>query len=1041
MKKNCLFLLSLLTMFITGCDWVTDEINRNTVLEYITVDVSEAKVKYRIDEKFDSSGIKIIGHYSNDKEKCEDMRLAEFSGFNSSEVCQELYVTATYNEKQTCFAISVEEVSPVSIEIKSNPKKIFYWPGEKLDLTGMFAVVNYSDGSSIELISDMYTYTEIEGDSKDQDIILTYNANTLLKTSFTIHVRNYEITSLELVKEPNRLVYMKGEEIDFDGIELRHDISTGGAPYNIGIEECNVSPSSIKDLEVSKEPYTITISLNEFYVQYEIYIVEGYVVGARMDKGFNTFYDGEIIDFKDSTKFSFVEVLSKDDLSGDVIKESKFENLKYSYQEQCDFDDAKTIDTPLEIKGTGLQKIYFYYKYYNVQECRDVIYTWSYDISVWDSILVDIKATVEQQNGAIPLEASPDLGFEKEYGCEWDIKGVLLNGSEVEIKADACSYSYNIAEDVNNIRQVIQNSDTHSYSRDVKVTYHDVRTNEDFYTTASVLYTDPVLTSVTLISLPEKMTYAEGTRFDVKGLTVKLHYSDGSSVDKVYGSNEISTSLDEKTFDKEDIGPKSVEVYFDKDKKVSLTFTITVVEDMVEMINICAIIDYAGQELKFRKGESYDFTNYFEIMAVKRSGTTPENLNNKKPYLTFNLTDKGTLYVLYDNGTKTFSTSFSTDDAGTKIKILEPAPVNVVMKPTNEEFNDFDDYISKAEYAVNFKDGTVETYNSADDLKNNGFNCSAGNNDGTVIISKNSGEEDKDIENNGYVFSQTIDCITHITIEAKEANKTYLRGIYTENLYDDFTVKAWYSETGNIIITESDGLVLSDNFLEDINIFEDSVCYITAKYKDFETQCPVTVKTNLKEIIVMYNDEVVVENQTFYMHSGDTVEKVEEELHKKFYTYKLIGFNCDKDTEEITVPYSYLTEDMKEIIVYPNISILSKNPLNITLSKKLDVNHLENSPNYITTLKEVYNKRYSIFSIEVNYKNQFYDGKTQNISSSQLIKLYDCIYVQHRSGNTYWFKIIFDEIDYEPIYYCLGNSDDSNECENGYVELSSFEGD
>lgn len=1032
-------------MFITGCDWVTDEINRNTVLEYITVDVSEAKVKYRLDEKFDSSGIKIIGHYSNDKEKCEDMRLAEFSGFNSSEVCQELYVTATYNEKQTCFAISVEEVSPVSIEIKSNPKKIFYWPGEKLDLTGMFAVVNYSDGSLIELTSDMYTCTEIEGDSKDQDIILTYKANTLLKTSFTIHVRDYKITSLELVKKPNRLVYMKGEEIDFDGIELQHDISTGGAPYNIGIEECNVSPASIKDLEVSKEPYTITISLNEFYVQYEIYIVEGYVVGARMDKGFNTFYDGETIYFNDSTKFSFVEVLSKDDLSGDVIKESKFENLKYSYQEQCDFDDAKTIETQLEIKGTGLQKIYFYYKYYNVQECRDVIYTWSYDISVWDSILVDIKATVEQQNGAIPLEASPDLGFEKNYGCEWDIKGVLLNGSEVEIKADACSYSYDTSEDVDKIIQELQKKN--SYLAKINLSYHDVRTNEDFYTTASVLYTDPVLTSVTLISLPEKMTYAEGTRFDVKGLTVKLHYSDGSSVDKVYGSNEISTSLDEKTFEKDDIGPKSVEVYFDKDKKVSLTFTITVVEDIVEMIKICASIECAGQQLKFRKGECYDFTEYFEITAVKRSGTNPETLNDKNS-LTFNLTDEGTLYVLYDNGTKTFSTSFSTDGAGTSIKILEPAPVNVVMKPTNEAFSSFDEYISKAKYDVYFKDGSVVTYNSAEDLIINGFNCSAGNNDGTVIISKNSGEEDKDIENNGYVFSQTIDLITHITIEAKNANETYLRGVYTENLYYDFTVKAWYSDTDTsyLIITESDGLELSDNFLKDVNVFEDSVCYVTAKYKGFEAKCPVTVKTNITDLQVLYNGQEVQKNQIFYMHSWNNEDEVKQELKEKYYSYKLIGQSCNIGvTKEITVPYSYLTTDMIEKIEYPEIQIIqtADHPIQIELKTVFKTIHLEDEyyETSNTHLNSVYSDRFKLFSIIVSYTNTFYDGISESISSSQLIKLYDCIYVQHRSSNTYWFKIIFDEIDYEPIYYCLGNSYDKNKCENVYVELSSFEGD
>lgn len=1001
-------------MFITGCDWVTDEINRNTVLEYITVDVSEAKVKYRLDEKFDSSGIKIIGHYSNDKEKCEDMRLAEFSGFNSSEVCQELYVTATYNEKQICFAISVEEVTPVSIEIKSNPKKIFYWPGEKLDLTGMFAVVNYSDGSSIELTSDMYTYTEIEGDSKDQDIILTYNANTLLKTSFTIHVRNYEITSLKLIKKPNRLVYMKGEELDFDGIELQHDISTGGAPYSIGIEECNVSPASIKDLEVNTDPYTITISLNGFEVQYEIYIVEGYVVGARMDKGFNTFYDGETINFDDLTKFSFVEVLSKDDSSGDVIKGSKFENLKYSYQGQCDFDDAKTIETPLEIKGTGLQKIYFYYKYDNVQECRDVIYTWSYDISVWDSILVDIKATVEQNNVAIPLEASPDLDFEKKYGCKWDIKGVLLNGREVEIKADACSYD--TSEDVNNIRQEIQKNT--SYSAIINVSYHDVRTDKDFYTTASVLYTEPVLTSVTLISLPEKMTYAEGTMFDVKGLTVKLHYSDGRSVDKVYGSKEISTSLDENPFDKGDIGPKSVVVYFDKDNKVSLTFTITVVEDMVEMITITAKVGFSSTELKFRKGESYDFTDYFEITAVKRSGTNPENLNDKKSSLTFNLTDEGTLYVLYDNGTKTFSTSFLTDDEGTKIKILEPAPLNVVMKPTNEEFSNFDDYISKAEYAVYFKDGSIVTYNSAYDLGNNGFNCSAGNNDGTVTISKESEEED--IEKNGYDFSQIIDCITHITIEAKKANKTYLRGVNTENLVDDFTVKAWYSNGESLEIKNDNGLELTNNFLEDTNVFEDSVCYVTAKYKGFEAKCPVTVKTNITDLQILYNGQEVQENQIFYMHLYESSYSTTRNIIENIFEYK-ISVMTAKNGKEVTIVDYVTLNDYNYTFIEPSIAVYYNEVQNIILNNKKTNYACIHESYKMLTPNEVYTDRLNLFDVYVTFKYDFYDLSNTDITEDEIYLLDNYFgYRYTNTGNNFAFQIQYENLVSGEVYYCLG---------------------
>ena len=84
MRKTPFILTLFFVLFCSACNMDIAEIERNTVLEAITVDVSNAeKLSYLIGDSFNSNGIIIYGMYSDGFIKEEDSRLIEYKGFSS----------------------------------------------------------------------------------------------------------------------------------------------------------------------------------------------------------------------------------------------------------------------------------------------------------------------------------------------------------------------------------------------------------------------------------------------------------------------------------------------------------------------------------------------------------------------------------------------------------------------------------------------------------------------------------------------------------------------------------------------------------------------------------------------------------------------------------------------------------------------------------------------------------------------------------------------------------------------------------------------
>ena len=124
MRKTSFILIIFFAVFYSACNMDITEIERETVLEAISVDVSNAeKLNYLIGDSFNSNGIIIFGHYSDGSIKQEDSRLIEYRGFSSENANEALNVTAVLGQFTASFNITVLDAAITSIEIKQKPKK------------------------------------------------------------------------------------------------------------------------------------------------------------------------------------------------------------------------------------------------------------------------------------------------------------------------------------------------------------------------------------------------------------------------------------------------------------------------------------------------------------------------------------------------------------------------------------------------------------------------------------------------------------------------------------------------------------------------------------------------------------------------------------------------------------------------------------------------------------------------------------------------------------------------------------------------------
>lgn len=692
MKKCINFFIAFLCCLFFSCDMEIEEILRQKRLEYISVDTTEAvKLEYLIGENFNSEGIKIYGHYSDETQVEEDLRLVSFSGFDSSQAAEKNTITVLFNEKETTFDVKIHESKIEKIQIIQKPIKQFFRVGESNDTTGIIVKAIYTNGNETPLAEDEYILEGFDSSKAGMCLVnVILKADTKIYDAYTVVFQDYDIKEIKISKNPNKLIYMVGEELDLTGLEVYATPENGLPPFLL--PQYNYSPASIKDITATGKQ-TITINVNEVKASFDIEIVDAYVKGfvVKDKDGNGKPKEGIIEDSKriycagDTFKlehFAFYELYSNDAI-GQVITSDNgkmeklsfvFDGEEHGYEDECQFGDEP-----------GVYTIPIRYEFEDITTKENTSSTIEIKVCVTDSEIDGIEASWSGGSG-YPKWITPD-NSKPEYG-NWTVNAILKTEDKIDI-TNMCSFEYTVKE-------TNRRTPDNEGKVEVTVKYHDIRTNNDFEITEKVEVRERILQKVEIVTLP-KTDYVEGENVSLIGLKVKGTYSDGRDVEIEENKGFVLEQIDNNN--------EQIKVLYEDG--VTCTIPIKRRPNDVIGIRVEARTDRIPQKFYFRKGKLYDsqfFDYYFSVYPRKKIEDIPsEKINISELNYTIK---EGAIIIVYNSDGGTYSKIHKDDEK--EITILPALPTSVEIEAGDGTYAGLDNIKTSKNTQLHVKYGSVE---------------------------------------------------------------------------------------------------------------------------------------------------------------------------------------------------------------------------------------------------------------------------------------------------------------------------------------------
>ena len=481
MKKNMTTLV-LLCIFLVSCKMDYDVIKRDSNIESISVDTSAAKkTSYVVTESFDSTGIKVIAHYTDGTSQEVDISLVAFENFSSESPNPALPVTVKYQDLTATFNVCIKENEIIKINVIQTPHKLHYHQNDSPDYNGLLVIGENILQERKLLTSEEYTITNFGFSNADVSgmnlLTVSYNNNPDIKTFFSIFFDDWEVDKIEIVP-PNKRHYIKGiQTIRLNDLTVTVKKANSSQFESIRPTEYSIEPGDITTLDTGS--HEIKVWVNDKSATFKIDIVDAYVSGMEVDKGSYSncaFYDGD--EKKFFSFFKFYEKLetteSQTNLRGDQITEEYLRNSKSSLK--CKYNDEKinieNSDSQVKLTGTGIQTLEFEYTFHDIKNDKDVTVTCPIEIYVGASQLESISA--KWMGNGYPLGVKPD-NSNSEYGS-WTITGLFKNEDTKTISADYCHFEYSDGE-IEKIKDSVLNGNEEECP--VSVTYADKKCEVD----------------------------------------------------------------------------------------------------------------------------------------------------------------------------------------------------------------------------------------------------------------------------------------------------------------------------------------------------------------------------------------------------------------------------------------------------------------------------------------------------------------------------------------------------------------------------------
>ncbi|MGM9643075.1 MAG: bacterial Ig-like domain-containing protein [Eubacteriales bacterium] len=215
----CFFALAvtmLIFAFSAAADQTPDVPIGQAKVVSIEVQDMPIKTQYLVGEKLDMSGATLKLTYDNGNTGSDVVKLDWCTGFDSSKTGVQ-NITVKYGDTDCTAVIQVEVIKEVELKIVK-PQKLVYFVGEKQDLSGLSVSVIYNNGGSKQLGSEDYAVTGFTSNTiGEKTVTVKYKE---LTATYTVTVIEAALIEIRIEKEPNKLTYYTGEELDLYGIKV-----------------------------------------------------------------------------------------------------------------------------------------------------------------------------------------------------------------------------------------------------------------------------------------------------------------------------------------------------------------------------------------------------------------------------------------------------------------------------------------------------------------------------------------------------------------------------------------------------------------------------------------------------------------------------------------------------------------------------------------------------------------------------------------------------------------------------------------------------
>ncbi len=197
---------------------VKEKVSSNQLIG-ISLNALPTKIEYNKGDATDSTGLTINAIYEQDVRVVTDgFTISDFDTTTAGERT----AIVTYEGKTTTFNYLVNSAIKTveSIEIKS-PGKTSYYIDEILDLSSLEIIINYTDGSTNNVLGTDINVAVTGFDSStpeaNQELTVSYDGFT---TTYTINIEDVVINKITVSVAPEKLTYFVGDEIVETGLKV-----------------------------------------------------------------------------------------------------------------------------------------------------------------------------------------------------------------------------------------------------------------------------------------------------------------------------------------------------------------------------------------------------------------------------------------------------------------------------------------------------------------------------------------------------------------------------------------------------------------------------------------------------------------------------------------------------------------------------------------------------------------------------------------------------------------------------------------------------